>query len=232
MNFSQTPSQYFGNIYKGVKSTLVGMSITLRYFFTKPVTVQYPEERMAIAPRYRGLHYLEQDLCIACRVCEKACPIDCIIIRFTRQPGNVNEWYEFTLDYNKCMFCELCCYPCPKDCIHMTKEFSLVKYNRSQLVFDLLSWNGMRDSDRKTMDEAAAEKERKAKEAAAKKAAGGAAATASATATKPAAPAKSADGKPPVAKPAIQKPAIQKPAPKQPPAQGEDGSSTKKDADA
>ena len=190
-----TPSEYFGNIVKGLWTAMIGMSITIRYFFTKPVTVQYPDERMEIAPRYRGLHYLEQDICIACRVCEKACPIDCIVIRFSREPGNVNDWYEFSLDYNKCMFCELCCYPCPVDCIHMTKEISLVKYNRSELVFDLLSWEGMRDADRTVMATAKVEKERKAKEAAEKKASA-AKAKAAAEKAQPAAAKKPAKPKP------------------------------------
>ena len=162
-------SRWLGNVWDGLSSTLTGMAITIRYFFQKPVTVEYPEQTMPIAPRYRGLHYLEQDICIACRVCEKACPIDCIEIRFTRHPGNVNEWFEFSLDYNKCMFCELCCYPCPVECIHMGKEFSIVKYDREELVQDLTTWKGMRDKDERTIQEAIEEKKRKAAEAAAKK---------------------------------------------------------------
>ncbi len=177
-NEERSFSRWVGNILDAVTSTLKGMAITGRYFFTKPVTVQYPEERMPVAPRYRGLHYLEQDICIACRVCEKACPIDCIEIRFTRHPGNVNEWFEFSLDYNKCMFCELCCYPCPVECIHMGREYSLVKYDRNELIQDLLTWDGMRQKDEDTIQEAIAEKKRKAAEAAAKKKARDAAAKA------------------------------------------------------
>ncbi|MEZ5988917.1 MAG: 4Fe-4S dicluster domain-containing protein [Planctomycetota bacterium] len=120
-------TRYFRNLWSGFFTTLVGMRITIQYFFTKTVTFQYPEQRMPIAPRYRGIHYLEQDLCIACRVCERACPIDCIEIRFERHPGSVNEWFEFSLDYNKCMFCELCCHPCPTTCIHMGRRCALVK---------------------------------------------------------------------------------------------------------
>jgi NADH-quinone oxidoreductase subunit I len=160
---------YIKTVWAGLSTTLVGMGITFRYIWTKPVTVQYPEERMNIAPRYRGIHYLEQDLCIACRACEKACPIDCIEIRFERHPGSVNEWYEFSLDYNKCMFCELCCFPCPKTCIHMGREFSLVKYHRNELVHDLLTWTGMRDLDRDTVAKAEEAKRKKAEAAAAKK---------------------------------------------------------------
>ncbi len=159
------------NLWDGVFSTMVGMGITIRYFFTKPVTVQFPEEKMEVAPRYRGIHYLEQDLCIACRVCEKACPIDCIEIRFKRHPGGVNEWFEFSLDYNKCMFCELCCIPCPKSCIHEGREYSMVRYDRSELVLDLLTWKGMREVDLRTIKEAEEEKKRKAAEAAARRAA-------------------------------------------------------------
>ena len=47
-------SGWFRNIYDAVTTSLVGMSITIRYFFTKPVTVEYPEERLPVAPRYRS----------------------------------------------------------------------------------------------------------------------------------------------------------------------------------
>ena len=54
-------SKYFQNVWDGLKSTLVGMRITGRYLLTKPITVQYPDERMPIPNRYRGIHYLEQE---------------------------------------------------------------------------------------------------------------------------------------------------------------------------
>ena len=80
---------------------------------------------MPIPDRYRGIHYLEQEKCINCLACARACPIDCIEMDAIRH-GKELEWVSFTLDYQKCMFCELCVYPCPKDCIHMGTEFALV----------------------------------------------------------------------------------------------------------
>ncbi len=160
---------WLGNIKDALWSTMVGMGITFRHMFKKPVTYQYPEDVVPVATRYRGMHFLEQDKCIACRACEKACPVDCIEIRFLRHPGSVNEWFEFSLDYNKCMFCELCCSPCPEDCIHEGKEFGFARYERSELVVDLTTWKGLRDVDHQRIKEAEEEKKRKAAEMAAKK---------------------------------------------------------------
>ena len=163
--------EYFGNVWKTVKTTAVGMRITGKYFLQKPITVQYPDERLPIPDRYRGIHYLEQEKCINCLACARACPIDCIEMDAIRH-GKELEWVLFTLDYQKCMFCELCVYPCPKDCIHMGTEFALVTYDRSELNHDLLSFKGMDRAARIRMREAEAKKA--AKEAA--KAKGGAAA--------------------------------------------------------
>ena len=156
-------ANYVKNIVDTVKTTLVGMKITGKYFFQKPITVQYPDERMPIPNRYRGIHYLEQEKCINCLACARACPIDCIEMDAIRH-GKELEWVSFTLDYQKCMFCELCVYPCPKDCIHMGTEFALAVYDRSELNFDLLSFKGMaRDAKVRKRE---AEEKKAAKEAA------------------------------------------------------------------
>ena len=173
-------TRYFQNVWDTLKTTLVGMSITGKYLMRKPITVQYPDERMPIPDRYRGIHYLEQEKCINCLACARACPIDCIEMDAVRH-GKELEWVSFTLDYQKCMFCELCVYPCPKDCIHMGTEFALVVEDRSELNHDLLSFKGMavdarirmREAEKKKAEKEAAKKAKAEAEAAAKAAAEG-----------------------------------------------------------
>jgi NADH-quinone oxidoreductase subunit I len=84
--------------------------------------------------------------------------------------GKELEWIRFTIDYQRCMFCELCVYPCPKDCIHEGLEFAFATTDRSELVFDLLSYKGMAREAKARMIEAE-EKKRKKEEAKAAKAA-------------------------------------------------------------
>jgi NADH-quinone oxidoreductase subunit I len=175
-----TAKTYFKNVWDSVATTLVGMRITGKYLLQKPITVQYPDERLPIPERYRGIHYLEQEKCIDCLACARACPIDCIEMDAVRH-GKELEWISFTLDYQKCMFCELCVYPCPKDCIHMGTEFAFVTYDRSELKHDLLSYKGMAKEARIRMKEA--EEKKKEKEAA-KAAAGGKEAAGEATSEK------------------------------------------------
>ena len=158
-------TRYVRNVVDALRTTLVGMRITGRYLLQKPITVQYPDERLPIPNRYRGIHYLEQEKCIDCLACARACPIDCIEMDAVRH-GKELEWITFTLDYQKCMFCELCVYPCPKDCIHMGTEFAFVSYDRSEFVHDLLSYRGMaRDAKQRMLE---AEEKKKAKEEAKK----------------------------------------------------------------
>ena len=170
---SESTTEYVRNIWDSVKSTLVGMKITGKYLLQKPITVQYPDERMPIPDRYRGIHYLEQEKCIECLACARACPIDCIEMEAVRH-GKELEWISFTLDYQKCMFCELCVYPCPKDCIHMGTEYAFVSFDRSEFKHDLLSYKGMDRAAKVRMKEAEVKKAAKDAAKAAKAAAGGA----------------------------------------------------------
>ncbi len=170
-------SNYIKNVVDTLKTTFVGMKITGKYLLQKPITVQYPDERLPIPNRYRGIHYLEQEKCINCLACARACPIDCIEMDAVRH-GKELEWITFTLDYQKCMFCELCVYPCPKDCIHMGTEYAFVSYDRSEFNHDLLSYKGMAREAKVRMIEADKKKQAKAEAKAAKAAAEAASAAA------------------------------------------------------
>jgi NADH-quinone oxidoreductase subunit I len=177
---------YFKRIGDSAKTIVVGMGITWRYMVRPKeiITIQYgskkyaPKERY-IPDRHRGIHYLETEKCIQCRICEKACPVDCITMESAREPFE-GSWQgdgcyvsNFTLDLNKCIFCNLCCEPCPKDCIHMGQEFDVASYTRSTGIKNLLTDRPWTEADRKWEEHAAVlikqvEEEAKKRKAAAK----------------------------------------------------------------
>ncbi|MBL1215967.1 MAG: NADH-quinone oxidoreductase subunit I [Planctomycetes bacterium] len=135
---------YFADIYQMFKSILIGMRITLKYCFSPVVTIKYPFEKIAFAPRYRGIHEFEADKCIACDACAKACPVDCIYIdksaprKTDKKTGKATggELLRYAIDYQKCMFCGLCTEPCPTDCIHMGKNHDLSSYTREDMIVE------------------------------------------------------------------------------------------------
>jgi NADH-quinone oxidoreductase subunit I len=147
-------STYWKDIFDAISSIHTGLRITLKYLFTRPVTIQYPFEKLAFAPRFRGIHEFEADKCIACDQCAKACPVDCIYIdksaprKTDKKTGKATggELLRYAIDYQKCMFCALCTEPCPTDCIHMGKNHDLSSYTRQDMVveFAQLDKKGLR----------------------------------------------------------------------------------------
>jgi len=135
---------YFTDIYQMFKSILIGMKITAKYWFSPSVTIKYPYEKIAFAPRYRGIHEFEAEKCIACDQCAKACPVDCIYIdksaprKIDKKTGVAagGELLRYAIDYQKCMFCALCTEPCPTDCIHMGKNHDLSSFSRDEMIVE------------------------------------------------------------------------------------------------
>lgn len=136
--------EYFRNIYLTIKTITIGMRITLKYCFAKTVTVQYPDMAPVLQPRFRGFHYFEIEKCIACDLCAKACPVDCIYIeksgprKIDAETGVAlgGAMIRYAIDYAKCMFCALCVDPCPTDCIHMGNIHDLSGYDRESMIVE------------------------------------------------------------------------------------------------
>jgi formate hydrogenlyase subunit 6/NADH:ubiquinone oxidoreductase subunit I len=84
-------SEYVGNIKEAVTSIFEGMAVTASHFMRKPYTVQYPD-RMPVRVqdtlpfRYRGILEVDLEICTGCLACERACPIDCIVIVVDKDP--------------------------------------------------------------------------------------------------------------------------------------------------
>ncbi|MHC4698790.1 MAG: NuoI/complex I 23 kDa subunit family protein [Planctomycetota bacterium] len=135
---------YFYDIKQTVTTILAGMRVTLKHCFAKTVTLQYPDVAPALMPRYRGFHFYEIEKCIACDLCAKACPVDCIYIEKTgprkldKESGIARggALTRYAIDYAKCMFCALCIEPCPTECIHMGNVHDMSGYTREDMIVE------------------------------------------------------------------------------------------------
>jgi NADH-quinone oxidoreductase subunit I len=99
-----------------------GLSVTGRYLFGRKFTVQYPEEKAPISPRFRGLHALRrypngEERCIACKLCEATCPALAITIESEPRADGSRRTTRYDIDLFKCIFCGFCEESCPVDSI-------------------------------------------------------------------------------------------------------------------
>ena len=118
------------------------MAVTMSHVFRKPVTVQYPDRMEGgvrvqdqLPFRYRGILEVDLEICTGCLACERACPIDCIVIE-AKKDMKTKEMIlsRFDIDMAKCMYCGLCSEPCPTGSIHHTPEFEGADYSLESLV--------------------------------------------------------------------------------------------------
>lgn len=117
-----------------------GLRITGKYFWARKITIQFPEEKTPLSPRFRGLHALRryengEERCIACKLCEAVCPALAITIESEQRADGTRRTTRYDIDLTKCIFCGFCEESCPVDSI---VETSILEYHgekRGDLYF-------------------------------------------------------------------------------------------------
>ncbi|MGI4748171.1 MAG: NADH-quinone oxidoreductase subunit NuoI [Janthinobacterium lividum] len=114
--------------------------LTFLHMFHRRETVQYPEQKPYLSPRYRGRIILSRDpdgaeRCVSCNLCAAVCPVDCISLQKTEDQG---RWYPeyFRINFSRCIFCGLCEEACPTYAIQLTPDFEMSEYERPNLVYE------------------------------------------------------------------------------------------------
>jgi len=117
-----------------------GLALTGRYLFSRKLTVQFPEEKTPISPRFRGLHALRrypngEERCIACKLCEAVCPALAITIESEQREDGTRRTTRYDVDLVKCIFCGFCEEACPVDAIVETRVLEYHGEKRGDLYY-------------------------------------------------------------------------------------------------
>ena len=117
-----------------------GMVLTGSKLFARKVTVQYPEEKTPMSPRFRGLHALRrypngEERCIACKLCESVCPALAITIDSEVREDGTRRTVRYDIDLTKCIFCGYCEEACPVDAIVETRILEYHGEQRGDLIY-------------------------------------------------------------------------------------------------
>ncbi|MDA8138195.1 MAG: NADH-quinone oxidoreductase subunit NuoI [Desulfobacteraceae bacterium] len=113
----------------------------LRHTLAPRETIQYPEEKPYLAPRFRGRIILARDpdgreRCVACYLCSAACPVDCIALQAAQGEDGRRYPAFFRINFSRCILCGFCEEACPTLAIQLTPDYEMCEYDRSKLVYE------------------------------------------------------------------------------------------------
>jgi NADH-quinone oxidoreductase subunit I len=120
------------------------MRIGFRNMMRKPITLQYPHEKLVLPERARWALAQKfyddgEPKCTGCIACERACPDFIIKIEVTTaedRSKHIDHWFY---ELGACMMCGLCVEACPFDAIEMSHDYELARIDADALVLDLLT---------------------------------------------------------------------------------------------
>ena len=123
---------------------LAGMLVTLKAFFGKKDTVQYPDVKISMTSRFRGgVIDLNIDKCIACGLCALACPNEAILLTAAKTEDNKKKLASYYYLSSYCLFCNLCIEACPTKAIVWDKNYEIASYYKEFLTYDCLARSAM-----------------------------------------------------------------------------------------
>jgi NADH-quinone oxidoreductase subunit I len=147
-----TFSQWFKNVHSAIKTTIIGMGITIKYVWAREVvTIEYPEVREELPTNSRSRLFNDAENCISCLQCAVACPVDCIYITAVKRPSDAPkiktqdgtpirlDLKQFTIDTNLCCYCGLCTVVCPTECLTHTTDYEYASYTLASMKYDYLA---------------------------------------------------------------------------------------------
>ena len=135
--FFKKIASYTNDAISAGKYLLQGLAVTFDHMGRRPITVQYPYEKLIPSERYRGRIHYEFDKCIACEVCVRVCPINLPVVDWVmNKETKKKELRNYSIDFGVCIFCGNCVEYCPTNCLSMTEEYEMAAFDRHSLNFD------------------------------------------------------------------------------------------------
>lgn len=138
-NILKQVGDYAKTSWQAAKYIGQGLSVTFDHLRRRPVTIQYPYEKLIPSERYRGRIHFEFDKCISCEVCVRVCPINLPVVDWEFEKVGKKKQKKlkhYSIDFGVCIFCGNCVEYCPTNCISFTEDYELATFDRHQLNYD------------------------------------------------------------------------------------------------
>jgi NADH-quinone oxidoreductase subunit I len=109
--------------------------------FRKRATIEYPEKKAYLAPRWRGRIVLTRgpdgkERCVGCYLCSAVCPVSCIALQCAEDETGRRYPEFFRINFSRCIFCGYCEEACPTYAIQLTPDYEMSEYDRQNLVYE------------------------------------------------------------------------------------------------